>query len=180
MWLPLKMNKRKDPKGALGREQGLAVAGRLCAFCSEVLCCPLAGATGSVTWAGSLGWGMGPGQRIHGVSHTVTLLKNMKVGVGAGSWEFTVNLTSNVNFLFPRKQFNTKTKDGFTVNTKVPSLKDQGKEYDGFTITITGDKYVCFPRAGAQTGAGVRRHADAWHCCGRSDLPGFGCLLKRR
>ncbi|KAB0398396.1 hypothetical protein E2I00_009352 [Balaenoptera physalus] len=44
------------------------------------------------------------------------------------------------------KQFNTKTKDGFTVNTKVPSLKDQGKEYDGFTITITGDKYVCFPR----------------------------------
>uniref|UniRef100_A0A8C7BV56 Tetratricopeptide repeat domain 13 n=1 Tax=Neovison vison TaxID=452646 RepID=A0A8C7BV56_NEOVI len=38
------------------------------------------------------------------------------------------------------KQFNTKTKDGFTVNTKVPSLKEQGKEYDGFTITITGDK----------------------------------------
>ncbi|XP_048223382.1 tetratricopeptide repeat protein 13 isoform X3 [Perognathus longimembris pacificus] len=38
------------------------------------------------------------------------------------------------------KQFNTKTKDGFTVNTKVPSLKDQGKDYDGFTITITGDK----------------------------------------
>lgn len=37
-------------------------------------------------------------------------------------------------------KFNTKTKDGFTVNTKVPSLKDQGKEYDGFTITITGDK----------------------------------------
>ncbi|XP_038168507.1 tetratricopeptide repeat protein 13 isoform X6 [Arvicola amphibius] len=38
------------------------------------------------------------------------------------------------------KQFNTKTKDGFTVNTKVPSLKDQGKEHEGFTITITGDK----------------------------------------
>ncbi|XP_051470656.1 tetratricopeptide repeat protein 13 isoform X3 [Apus apus] len=38
------------------------------------------------------------------------------------------------------KQFNSKTRDGFTVNTKVPSLKDQGKEYDGFTITITGDK----------------------------------------
>ncbi|XP_061234816.1 tetratricopeptide repeat protein 13 isoform X5 [Neopsephotus bourkii] len=36
------------------------------------------------------------------------------------------------------KQFNSKTRDGFTVNTKVPSLKDQGKEYDGFTITITG------------------------------------------
>jgi hypothetical protein len=33
------------------------------------------------------------------------------------------------------------------VNTKVPSLKEQGKEYDGFTITITGDKYVC-ARAG--------------------------------
>ncbi|XP_061327304.1 tetratricopeptide repeat protein 13 isoform X8 [Pezoporus flaviventris] len=42
------------------------------------------------------------------------------------------------------KQFNSKTRDGFTVNTKVPSLKDQGKEYDGFTITITGDKYVCY------------------------------------
>ncbi|XP_040206772.1 tetratricopeptide repeat protein 13 isoform X1 [Rana temporaria] len=38
------------------------------------------------------------------------------------------------------KQLNSKTRDGFTVNTKVPSLKDQGKEYDGFTITITGDK----------------------------------------
>ncbi|KAM4680577.1 tetratricopeptide repeat protein 13 isoform 1-T1 [Amazona ochrocephala] len=42
------------------------------------------------------------------------------------------------------KQFNSKTRDGFTVNTKVPSLKDQGKEYDGFTITITGDKYVSY------------------------------------
>ncbi|XP_043551346.1 tetratricopeptide repeat protein 13 isoform X1 [Chiloscyllium plagiosum] len=38
------------------------------------------------------------------------------------------------------KQFNSKTRDGFTVNTKVPSLKHQGKEYDGFTITITGDR----------------------------------------
>ncbi|XP_039706226.1 tetratricopeptide repeat protein 13 isoform X5 [Pteropus medius] len=38
------------------------------------------------------------------------------------------------------KQFNTKTKDGFTVSTKVPSLKDHGKEHDGFTITVTGDK----------------------------------------
>ncbi|XP_059571346.1 tetratricopeptide repeat protein 13 isoform X3 [Alligator mississippiensis] len=38
------------------------------------------------------------------------------------------------------KQFNSKTRDGFTVNTQVPSLKDPGKEYDGFTITITGDK----------------------------------------
>ncbi|XP_023422319.2 tetratricopeptide repeat protein 13 isoform X13 [Cavia porcellus] len=42
--------------------------------------------------------------------------------------------------LLPIMKFNTKTKDGFTVNTKVPSLKDQGKEYDGFTVTITGDK----------------------------------------
>ncbi|KAF4018801.1 hypothetical protein G4228_011030 [Cervus hanglu yarkandensis] len=42
------------------------------------------------------------------------------------------------------KQFNTKTKDGFTVNTKVPSLKDQGKEYDGFTITITGDNVIAY------------------------------------
>ncbi|XP_067844716.1 tetratricopeptide repeat protein 13 isoform X3 [Heptranchias perlo] len=38
------------------------------------------------------------------------------------------------------KQFHSKTRDGFTVNTKVPSLKNQGKEYDGFTITITGDR----------------------------------------
>lgn len=42
-----------------------------------------------------------------------------------------------VSFL---KQFNSKTRDGFTVNSKVPSLKDPGKEYDGFTITITGDR----------------------------------------
>ncbi|XP_048223386.1 tetratricopeptide repeat protein 13 isoform X6 [Perognathus longimembris pacificus] len=45
-----------------------------------------------------------------------------------------------VEDLLPIMKFNTKTKDGFTVNTKVPSLKDQGKDYDGFTITITGDK----------------------------------------
>ncbi|XP_072534205.1 tetratricopeptide repeat protein 13 isoform X1 [Salminus brasiliensis] len=38
------------------------------------------------------------------------------------------------------KQFNSKTRDGFTVNSKVPSIKDPGKEYDGFTITITGDR----------------------------------------
>ncbi|XP_027698414.1 tetratricopeptide repeat protein 13-like isoform X2 [Vombatus ursinus] len=43
-------------------------------------------------------------------------------------------------------KFNSKTRDGFTVNTKVPSLKDQGKEYDGFTITIRGDKSVCFKK----------------------------------
>ena len=40
------------------------------------------------------------------------------------------------------KQFNSKTRDGFTVNSKVPSMKDPGKEYDGFTITITGDRCV--------------------------------------
>uniref|UniRef100_A0A8C3KI02 Tetratricopeptide repeat domain 13 n=1 Tax=Calidris pygmaea TaxID=425635 RepID=A0A8C3KI02_9CHAR len=45
-----------------------------------------------------------------------------------------------VEDLLPIMKFNSKTRDGFTVNTKVPSLKDQGKEYDGFTITITGDK----------------------------------------
>ncbi|XP_033859358.2 tetratricopeptide repeat protein 13-like isoform X1 [Acipenser ruthenus] len=38
------------------------------------------------------------------------------------------------------KQFNSKTRDGFTVNTKVPSLNEPGKEYDGSTITITGDR----------------------------------------
>ncbi|XP_054852380.1 tetratricopeptide repeat protein 13 [Eublepharis macularius] len=38
------------------------------------------------------------------------------------------------------KQLNSKTRDGFTVSTKVPSLKDSGQEYDGCTITITGDK----------------------------------------
>ncbi|XP_008592844.1 PREDICTED: tetratricopeptide repeat protein 13-like [Galeopterus variegatus] len=45
-----------------------------------------------------------------------------------------------VEDLLPVMKFNTKTKDGFTVNTKVPSLKDQGKEYEGFTVTVTGDK----------------------------------------
>lgn len=39
------------------------------------------------------------------------------------------------------KQFNSKTRDGFTVNSRVPSMKEPGKEYDGFTITITGDRY---------------------------------------
>uniref|UniRef100_A0A8C5R2E8 Tetratricopeptide repeat domain 13 n=1 Tax=Leptobrachium leishanense TaxID=445787 RepID=A0A8C5R2E8_9ANUR len=47
---------------------------------------------------------------------------------------------SKVEDLLPIMKFNSKTRDGFTVNTKVPSLKDPGKEYDGFTITITGDK----------------------------------------
>ncbi|KAM4771707.1 tetratricopeptide repeat protein 13 isoform 1-T1 [Rhinophrynus dorsalis] len=47
---------------------------------------------------------------------------------------------NKVEDLLPIMKFNSKTRDGFTVNTKVPSLKDQGKEYDGFTITITGDK----------------------------------------
>ncbi|XP_062323651.1 tetratricopeptide repeat protein 13 isoform X1 [Osmerus eperlanus] len=48
---------------------------------------------------------------------------------------------SKVEDLLPiMKQFNSKTRDGFTVNSKVPSVKDPGKEYDGFTITITGDR----------------------------------------
>ncbi|XP_061480450.1 tetratricopeptide repeat protein 13 isoform X5 [Rhineura floridana] len=45
-----------------------------------------------------------------------------------------------VEDLLPIIKLNSKTRDGFSVNTKVPSLKDPGKEYDGFTITITGDK----------------------------------------
>ncbi|KAG8444199.1 hypothetical protein GDO86_009401 [Hymenochirus boettgeri] len=47
---------------------------------------------------------------------------------------------NKVEDLLPIMKFNSKTRDGFTVNTKVPSLKDERKEYDGFTITITGDK----------------------------------------
>nr|XP_033791562.1 tetratricopeptide repeat protein 13 isoform X2 [Geotrypetes seraphini] len=42
--------------------------------------------------------------------------------------------------LLPIMKFNSKTRDGFTVTTKVPSLKDKGKEYEGFTVTVTGDK----------------------------------------
>ncbi|XP_058022977.1 tetratricopeptide repeat protein 13 isoform X4 [Ahaetulla prasina] len=38
------------------------------------------------------------------------------------------------------KQLNGKTRDGFTIHTKVPSLKNPGKEYDGFTITLTGNR----------------------------------------
>ncbi|XP_070590027.1 tetratricopeptide repeat protein 13 isoform X3 [Erythrolamprus reginae] len=38
------------------------------------------------------------------------------------------------------KQLNSKTRDGFTIHTKVPSLKNPGKEYDGFTITLTGNR----------------------------------------
>ncbi|KAM8847017.1 tetratricopeptide repeat protein 13 isoform 2-T2 [Synchiropus picturatus] len=38
------------------------------------------------------------------------------------------------------KQFNSKTRDGFTVNSKVASVRDSGAEFDGFTITITGDR----------------------------------------
>uniref|UniRef100_A0A8C1SJB5 Uncharacterized protein n=1 Tax=Cyprinus carpio TaxID=7962 RepID=A0A8C1SJB5_CYPCA len=47
---------------------------------------------------------------------------------------------NKVEDLLPIMKFNSKTRDGFTVNSKVPSLKDPGKEYDGFTITITGDR----------------------------------------
>ncbi|KAJ7342230.1 hypothetical protein JRQ81_009754 [Phrynocephalus forsythii] len=45
-----------------------------------------------------------------------------------------------VEDLLPIMKLSSKTRDGFTVNTKVPSLKDPGKEYGGFTLTITGDK----------------------------------------
>ncbi|KAF3850177.1 hypothetical protein F7725_019896 [Dissostichus mawsoni] len=59
------------------------------------------------------------------------------------------------------KQFNSKTRDGFTVNSKVPSMKDLGKEYDGFTITITGDSRDADDR-GADAAVPVRdRDADA-------------------
>ncbi|XP_051500787.1 tetratricopeptide repeat protein 13-like isoform X2 [Myxocyprinus asiaticus] len=47
---------------------------------------------------------------------------------------------NKVEDLLPIMKFNSKTRDGFTVNSKVPSWKDPGKEYDGFTITITGDR----------------------------------------
>ncbi|XP_053499526.1 tetratricopeptide repeat protein 13 isoform X2 [Ictalurus furcatus] len=47
---------------------------------------------------------------------------------------------NKVEDLLPIMKFNSKTRDGFTVNSKVPSLKDPGTEYDGFTITITGDR----------------------------------------
>ncbi|XP_060769906.1 tetratricopeptide repeat protein 13 isoform X2 [Neoarius graeffei] len=47
---------------------------------------------------------------------------------------------NKVEDLLPIMKFNSKTRDGFTVNSKVPSMKDPGTEYDGFTITITGDR----------------------------------------
>ncbi|KAM9495795.1 tetratricopeptide repeat protein 13 isoform 2-T2 [Clarias gariepinus] len=47
---------------------------------------------------------------------------------------------SKVEDLLPIMKFNSKTRDGFTVNSKVPSMKDAGTEYDGFTVTITGDR----------------------------------------
>lgn len=88
----------------------VATEGRLCAFCSEVLFWPLAGAVGSVTWAERVDGGIGAGvgvldtdcrDRGHDVLHSLSLLRNVKVRVGAADWEFTMNLTSNVNFLFP-------------------------------------------------------------------------------
>uniref|UniRef100_A0A8C5DN08 Tetratricopeptide repeat domain 13 n=1 Tax=Gouania willdenowi TaxID=441366 RepID=A0A8C5DN08_GOUWI len=47
---------------------------------------------------------------------------------------------NKVEDLLPIMKFNSKTRDGFTVNSKVPSMKDPGTEHDGFTITITGDR----------------------------------------
>lgn len=88
----------------------VAIEGRLCAFCSEVLFWPLAGAVGSVTWAERVDGGIRAGvgildtncqDRGHDVLHSLSLLRNIKVRVGAADWEFTMNLTSNVNFLFP-------------------------------------------------------------------------------
>ncbi|XP_070590028.1 tetratricopeptide repeat protein 13 isoform X4 [Erythrolamprus reginae] len=45
-----------------------------------------------------------------------------------------------VEDLLPIMKLNSKTRDGFTIHTKVPSLKNPGKEYDGFTITLTGNR----------------------------------------
>lgn len=53
------------------------------------------------------------------------------------------------------KQFNSKTRDGFTVNSKVPSTRDPGKEYDGFTITITGDRYGPDPKPAGNLATGA-------------------------
>ncbi|XP_070400024.1 tetratricopeptide repeat protein 13 isoform X2 [Nothobranchius furzeri] len=47
---------------------------------------------------------------------------------------------NKIEDLLPIMKFNSKTRDGFTVNSKVQSMKDAGKEHDGFTITITGDR----------------------------------------
>lgn len=68
------------------------------------------------------------------------------------------------------------------MSTKVPSLKDHGKEHDGFTITVTGDKYVHFPewpRGRAVAGA-VRMAGGAM--AGRPlgpHGPARGCRLRR-
>ncbi|MGH0163071.1 UNVERIFIED_CONTAM: hypothetical protein FKN15_044130 [Acipenser sinensis] len=51
---------------------------------------------------------------------------------------------NKVEDLLPIMKFNSKTRDGFTVNTKLPSLNEPGKEYDGCTITITGDSVVAY------------------------------------
>lgn len=153
------MNHRKDPKGAL-RSESCHWRKAMCLLLWGSLLASGRG-RGECGSGWESGWGIGAGvgildtncrDRRHDGLHSLSLLRNIKVRVGAADWEFTMNFTSNVNFLFPWKQFNTKTKDGFTVNTKVPSLKDQGKEYDGFTITITGDKYVCFLSVGVQGG----------------------------
>ncbi|XP_077409363.1 tetratricopeptide repeat protein 13 isoform X2 [Vanacampus margaritifer] len=59
---------------------------------------------------------------------------------GLGEVRQALENVNKVEDLLPIMKFNSKTRDGFTVNSKVPSMKDPGKEYDGFTITITGDR----------------------------------------
>ncbi|XP_061667741.1 tetratricopeptide repeat protein 13 isoform X2 [Syngnathoides biaculeatus] len=59
---------------------------------------------------------------------------------GVGEVRQALENVNKVEDLLPIMKFNSKTRDGFTVNSKVPSIKDPGKEYDGFTITITGDR----------------------------------------
>ena len=61
---------------------------------------------GRVTWAERVDGVVGVldtscQDRGHNDLHSLSLLRNIKVRVGAADWEFTMNLTSNVNFLFP-------------------------------------------------------------------------------
>lgn len=68
------------------------------------------------------------------------------------------------------------------MNTKVPSLRDHGKEHDGFTITVTGDKYAHWggvqrARGGVQRAwGGVQRAGVGAHVRGVAG----GCSRKER
>ncbi|KPP73727.1 tetratricopeptide repeat protein 13-like [Scleropages formosus] len=82
-------------------------------------------------------------QALESVSKVEDLLPIMKVIEQSEHCFVDLSSSLSLSCLCPvsfLKQFNSKTRDGFTVNSKVPSLKDPGKEYDGFTITITGDR----------------------------------------